>query len=94
VKRSLSTGCSRGEARDYSRPSLLALPRGMVSATAAHSAYSPDADGAATPAQMVEVRRLFNETGLDVRVSATYSAKSAAWDVVEAALVGISNLRF
>ena len=43
---------------------------------------------------MVEVRRLFNETGLDVRVSATYSAKSAAWDVVEAALVGISNLRF
>jgi hypothetical protein len=71
VKRSLSTGSSRGEARDYSRPSLLALPRGIASATAAHSAHSPDADGAATPAQMVEVRRLFNETGLDVRVSAT-----------------------
>ena len=50
------------------------------------AAYSADMDRSATPEQTAEVQRLFDEIGLDVRVSATYTVKSAAGDVVEAVL--------
>lgn len=50
------------------------------------AAYTADMDRSATPEQTGEVQRLFDEIGLDVRVSATYTIKSVAGDVVEAVI--------
>ena len=50
------------------------------------SAFLADMDRSASPAQTTEVQRLFDEIGLDVRVSATYTTKSAAGEAAEAVL--------
>jgi hypothetical protein len=46
--------------------------------------YAGDMDTVATPEQTAQVQRLFDDIGLDVRVTASYMAKSA--DVAEAVL--------
>jgi hypothetical protein len=50
------------------------------------AAYMADMDSSATPGQTAEVQRLFDEIGLDLHVSATYTVKSAAGEVAEAVL--------
>jgi hypothetical protein len=50
------------------------------------TAYTGDMDQAATSEQVAEVQQLFGNIGLDVRVTASYMAKSAAGDVAEAVL--------
>jgi hypothetical protein len=51
-----------------------------------HTDYTADMDRSATPGQTAEVQRLFDEIGLDAQVSASYTTKSTAGDVVEAVL--------
>jgi hypothetical protein len=68
---------------------LLAVPGWMMAAMTTsgnNTAYTADMDPSATPGQTAEVQRLFDGIGLDVRVSATYTTKSTAGDVVEAVL--------
>jgi hypothetical protein len=69
-------------------PHDLALPRGIISPMATDgngAAYTADMDTAATPEQTAEVQRIFDEIGLDVRVSATYTVKSV--EIVVAAVL-------
>jgi hypothetical protein len=49
-------------------------------------AYTGDMDTAATPEQTAEVQRLFDDIGLDVRVTASYVTKSVAGDLAVAVL--------
>lgn len=48
--------------------------------------YTADMDRGATREQTAEIQRLFDDIGLDVRVTASYTVKSTAGDVVEAVL--------
>lgn len=49
-------------------------------------AYTGDMDTAATPEQTAEVQLLFDDIGLDVRVTASYVTKSAAGELAVAVL--------
>jgi hypothetical protein len=65
-----------------------ALPCGIMSAMATDgnaTAYSAEMDSTATAEETVKVQRLFEEIGLDVQVSATYTVRSVEV-VVEAVL--------